>query len=371
MKPRHLSLFRKTGLAALQNANSWETLVEQLRDVELSGREQVHVVVLGSNVNLTELLQSSIAPSGLRHLGSGPSLSLFEYHRKFGRDGHRMVSGNFVVARTSRDTIYLLVFVSEPRFWRSGVQPLVDWLYPRAACPFLTQGELHELLSNVQRAISPERLRILEFSSRKRLGATSRKRFQSVREWTDMELDDAFAEAKERNDWFRSVSFDIVPERGGRLAAGEVNAQISKYGHFSCSGRLDFFAGTIIRQMVEIGADRLKFFSNRDRQRTTNHAPAPLQIAFSTDVFRSKEQGKRFISIMQKFKSGSCTVLHANPYIHIALVDNRDLTSADIWVLSQSEIVVVPQIRASGNALKRIVNHIFENFREGKISEYK
>ena len=86
---------------------------------------------------------------------------------------------------------------------------------------------------------------------------------------------------------------------------------------------------------------------------------------------KSKDQTKRLIAAMQKFRHGTCTILHANPYVHLTMVDNKDFSSADLWVLSQDEILLVPQIRSSAVALKRIVNHIFENFREGKISEYK
>lgn len=57
--------------------------------------------------------------------------------------------------------------------------------------------------------------------------------------------------------------------------------------------------------------------------------------------------------------------------LHATLVDDVDLSSADVWVLSQSNILIVPQLRASTGALKRLVNHIFENFAEGKVGEAK
>ena len=186
-----------------------------------------------------------------------------------------------------------------------------------------------------------------------------------------MGLESAFAEARERNDWFRSVSFDIVSEKEGRLHSTNVQGKLSKYAHFACNGRFDLFERVLLRRMVQLGAERLKFFSNRDRHNSRQHAAAPLWIQYPGDVFQSRDQAKRLIAAMQKFKHGTCTVLHGNPYVHLTMVDNKDFSSADLWVLSKDQILLVPQIRSSAAALKRIVNHIFENFREGKISEYQ
>jgi hypothetical protein len=371
MKRRAPSLFETTSQSVFQELSTWERLAQRLEDLRLRGRELIQVVVLGSEMDVPAFFRSDRAPLGLTHLESTSALSVFEYRRKYGRNQNHVASGRFAVARTGRDRIYLFLFVAEPSFWRHGIAPLAESLYPRAACPFLTQNELHQLLKGVQRAASPQRVRILEFSSKKRLGIGSRKRFQSVREWTDMELESAFEEARGRNDWFRSVSFDIVAERDKRLVSTGVRARLSKYSHFTCNGRFGLFENALVRQMVEIGAERLRFFSNRDRLSSPHHAPVPLRIEYPLDVFKSSDQAKRLIAAMQKFKHGTCTILHANPYVHLTIVDNRDFSSADLWVLSQDQILLVPEIRASAVALKRIVNHIFENFREGKISEFK
>ena len=365
------SLFDKTGQSIFQDLQTWERLVESLGDLRLENDELIQLVAIGSKQSIPELLQSQNAPKGLKLIGSAKGLSHFEYHRRFGRESQHRVSGQFVVAHPTSDPIYILLFVAEPRFWRQGIQPLTESLYPKAARPFLTQGEIHHLLRNVQRAVQPRRLRVLEFSSKKRLAAAARKRFQSVREWTDMEFAAVFREAEERNVWFRSVSFDIVAEREGHLVSAGIHGKLSKYGYFSCDSNFPLFEKTIIRELIQIATERLKFFSNRDRLSTPNHVPVPLQIEYEFDIFKTSEQAKRLVEAMQRFKHGTCTVLHANPYVHLSLVDNIDFSSADLWVLSQNQILLVPQIRASEVALKRIVGHIFENFREGKISEFQ
>lgn len=371
MRRKPPSLFEKTSQTIFRNLQTWEGLIESLGDLRLEENELIQLVAIGSKRSIPEILQSQPSPKGLQLLSSSKALSLFEYHRRFGRDNRHRVAGQFVIAHPTSEPIYIFLFIAEPRFWREGILPLTDSLYPKAARPFLTQSELHRLLKNVQKAIQPQRLRVLEFSSKKRLTATARKRFQSVREWTDAEFYAVFREAEESNVWFRSVSFDLVAEQDGHVVSTGTHAKLSKYGYFCCNSKFQLFEKTIIRELIQIAAERLKFFSNRDRLSTPGHAPSPLQINYEFDVFKSTEQTKRLVEAMQRFKHGTCTVLHANPYVHLSVVDNIDYSSADLWVLSQNQILLVPQIRASEVALKRIVNHIFENFREGKISEFQ
>lgn len=370
MRRRPLSLFDKSSDTLFRDAHTWEALVAGLRDLRLEKNELIQAVAVGSHENLRQLL-SEHADSGLRRLAENGDLSLFEYQRRFGRDNQHKVVVRFAVTKPSPEPISLFLFVAHTRQWRHGILPLIESLYPRAARPFLTQQELHTLLRNLQRSISPQGLRVLEFSSKKRLAALARKRFQSVREWTDADLDSVFKDARERNVWFRSVSFDVVAEKNGQLNSTGVHGQLSKYGYFSCSGGFEIFEKTVIRQLLQIGAERLKFFSDRGRSSTPYHSPRPLQIQYETDIFRSADQPKRLVEAMRRIKHGTCTVLHANPYIHLSVVDNVDYSSADLWVLSQNQILIVPQLKASEAALKRIVNHVFEHFSEGSISEFQ
>ena len=367
-----MPLFERTSSTVFETVADWANAVEDLRHVRLEQRELIHVVVVGSRQNLLEFLKSERGPIGLRCAGSSDRVSLFHYERRFGRQGQHRVAGRFLLARSRVDFVYLILFVAHPRFWRRVIAPLIDFLYPRAALPFLTQAELHRLLKIAQKAIQPELgLRVLELSSKKRLSAAARKRFQSVREWTDTDLESVFREARERNEWFKSVSFGLVGEEDGRLVSTGVRASVSKYGYFSCNGHFDVFERTVIQELVQVAAERLQFFADRDRLHTPNHAPKPVQISYESEIFRAADQAQRFVDALRKFKHGTCTVLHANPYVHLSVVDNLDYSSAEVWVVSQNQILIVPQLQASENGLKRIVNHIFEHFREGKLSEYQ
>jgi hypothetical protein len=51
-------------------------------------------------------------------------------------------------------------------------------------------------------------------------------------------------------------------------------------------------------------------------------------------------------------------------------LDYYDGSSFDVWVVSNNRIVVVPQFRGSLQAIKRLVNHIFDTYAEGQIEDY-
>jgi len=51
-------------------------------------------------------------------------------------------------------------------------------------------------------------------------------------------------------------------------------------------------------------------------------------------------------------------------------MDYSDGSTFDIWVLSPSEILIVPQFRSTVAAVKRVISCIFENYAEGTIQDH-
>lgn len=375
MKKKTMPLFEGTSRTIFQQLDNWSSMVERLNNLRLEHKESIHLAVVGSKDDLVELLQTAGPNTNtkLRLVKSSGALALFRLNRTVGGLRPLNISGQFLVAHHPESDMYIVLFVAEPLMWRFGVLPLLDSLYPKAVRPFLTQTELHRLIRGVQIEIRKQgkRLRVLELSARKRLTGEARKRFQSVREWTDADLDSVFDEAREHNIWFRSVNFELVAEHHGRISSTGTRGKLSKYGYFRCNGDFSLFDALLIEDLLSFSSERVRFFSERDRISTQDHSPRPVQISYESEVFKSSTETRRLVDSLRKFSHGTCTVLHANPYIHLSLVDNIDYSSADVWVLSQNEILVVPQMRASSAALRRIVNHIFEDFREGKISEFQ
>ncbi len=368
MKSRPLPLYDRSAQDLLSASGSWGDLAGKVRDLRTSDNHFLQVAVVGCRTDLPLLLQSKRVPPGVQVIDAPGGVPRFAYSRRAVRS---LVSGEFSVVRPDdSQPIYAFVFVAPRSFWRLAISPLIDSLYPRVATPFLTQDELRDVLRRVHNASQPGGIRILELSSKKRLAPGSRKRFQTIREWTDESLEAAFEDARETNNWFRSVTFEIVKRANGQTISTGSKGVVSKYGYLACNHDFELYFDLVLNQMLNIARERLEFFSRRDRVSTVDALPRPLQINYDFDVLAKTDQTKKLVAVLRKFRQGTCTVLHANPYLHLSVVDNLDFSSADVWVLSPRQITVVPQIRSSEPALKRIVNHIFENFREGKLSEY-
>lgn len=370
MKRQSIPLFEVTSKEIFSSFDSWQGLVDRFSDLRLDTDEAVHVAVVGSRTPLSQLLKTPSLHE-VKEIRRTESLSLFFHQLRGEHKKSKAASRQFLVAQTGHPFVSLVLYIGSSDYWREGVLPLIESLYPKAAFPFLTQKEMQHTLGHLQKSLCPQGIRIVEFSSKKRLPGTARKMFQSVREWTDADLDTVFSEARDANIWFRSIKFDIVDIDNTTAISTGVRTVLSKYGYFSCRGRFEFFARTLVRQLVEMSAKKLAFFSDRDRLTNPNHDPKPIKISFDRSIFVKSEQIRKLTEVMKRFRHGTCTVLHSNPYMHVSIVDNIDYSSADVWVLSQEEIIVVPQLQASASALKRIVNHIFENFREGEISDVK
>ncbi len=366
-------LFEQTKDTVFNRLDDWSRLVQRLSDVSLKPRETINIAVVGSQQDLPELIQEKGKPYHAKRLKTSKCFDLFRFQRTLRDRTERTLSGEFLVVKSSYEYVSLLVLIAEPIVWKLGLLPFIESLYPGAVRPFLTQPEMQKLLKGIQTKLLPrnKRVRVQELSTKKRLIERARKRFESDRKWTDADLDQVFREAKEQNSWFRSITFELVKEHEGRLISAGARATLSKYGYFKCDGEFDFFSEVLINDLLRFSSERIRFFSRRDRVSSPTHEPRPLQITYDREIFKSPTEAKKLVKSMQRFKHGTCTVLHANPYVHLSLVDNIDYSSADVWVLSQNEILVMPQMRASHAALKRIVNHIFEDYREGSISEFQ
>jgi hypothetical protein len=342
MKRRHLPLLDIGGAELMSRAyEGWNEIIPRLGQVHLESGEFLQMAVLGARQNLLSLLHSSSNSLNVVASNNSQSAALFSY--KALRAG-RQLEGELAAFRTRYPSVYLLMFVTPRTHWRAFILPLIDRLYPKAAQPFLTQIELHSLLSAVQKATPTYGLRVLELSAKKKLRGEARKRFQSTREWTDESLESAFREARQAHQWFQSVTFEMVRRDDEGKLAPSSRATVSKYGYIACDGDFNMYSDVVLNRVVQIASERLEFFSKRDRISSDDHVPKPVRIEYDSDVLNGPQDTGRLAEALRRFKYGSCTVLHSNPYLHVSVVDNRDFSTAEIWVLSPREVLIMPQV---------------------------
>jgi hypothetical protein len=350
-------------------------MLQRLDAVELGEHELLQLCVVVSKEPIPDLFDKILRAGrgGFSLAEVEPTerdFDVLQFHlrRKFGRKHVHSVAGEFLVAPTGFENTHLFIWIEPVRFWSKGMSPFLDAFYPKLVRPFFTQPEMHRFMRNVETA--GRMVRVLRSSTRERLKQPgSRRQYASAVRWTDMDIETAFRSAQQENFLFRNISFELVREVEDRIVSEGIRAKIAKNGYFSCTGAFELFSRTIVYPMVKSGHERLAFFGNRDRLATSFNGPRPIKIRYDFDIFKSADQTRKLLETMKRFKHGTCSVLHANPYLHVSLVDNYDNSSADVWVLAKSEVLIVPQIKTSAAALKRVVSHIFEDFREGTIAE--
>ena len=113
-----------------------------------------------------------------------------------------------------------------------------------------------------------------------------------------------------------------------------------------------------------------ELLSNRQRKKEENFKPKPIVIEYKIDIFRDKNQNRRLIEVLQGIPYSSLSVAHANPYLNCSFVDFKDGSSYDIWILSNNEITIIPQMRSTYASIERLSHHIFIGLREGLIKDY-
>jgi hypothetical protein len=349
----------------LLESKSQRELFDTLARYECDSSTQIRVVVAGSVEPLADVAEKrSPFPLRIRQIGDF-AVGQFNYV-----SGDLRLAGTVFFCSTAHKTINYIITVCSGAVWHRSVLRLVKALYPKLVPVFLTQGELFGLLNETKASMPDADFRIIGHSRRQSLRIGRRRKYESSRTRTDKTLEAVFSESEEQNYWFSSVSFEFEKTKGENRSTVVplVSATLSKYGYFFCSSHFDHFLYVTLTKLADIAERKMKFFSNRSRRDIHAFKTRPISITFESPQFGSQKESNSFVEVMQRMTGTSCSVLHNNPYVHLSVVDSADGSAADVWVLKNDEILLVPQIKATAAALKRVVNYIFEEWREGSVS---
>jgi hypothetical protein len=55
----------------------------------------------------------------------------------------------------------------------------------------------------------------------------------------------------------------------------------------------------------------------------------------------------------------------------MSIVDHRDGSAYELWVLSAEKILLLPQLRATYASINRLVNQILNNFKDGVVADHE
>ncbi len=288
---------------------------------------------------------------------------------------HEIIAGVLVVLPGSQSNISRITTVSYTNFWNAAIKPLARRIYPDAIPVFFKQEEIETALISLEETLgSSFRVRIADVTSKEeRLFSqrAARKSYDTERRWTDMPIQDVFSQAKERDQWFTGLRFLIQRRRGSTDIFYQVGSgRLNKYGEASFDTYYSEITSSMINSLELSASQRLTLLDKRGI-RERNYKPGkPIEISYEYDAFGQIEAVRRFGKIVSGYPNSTKAVFHSNPYYHASVADFLDGSSFDVWVLSSSRVVIIPQAKSSAQAFERFIAHIFTNFGEGTVNEF-
>jgi hypothetical protein len=181
-----------------------------------------------------------------------------------------------------------------------------------------------------------------------------------------MSLEEAFAWVHENDGWFQSIQFE-AKDTMGRVCA---EVLLTRSGVVRADRLFGQAFRGFLQPICKNHYENVILFSGRSRRDNARLLSKPLTIAFNAAQFAEATENAKFIQAMKKMRTASVSVLHGNPYINMSIIDYYDGSTFDVWVLSEDRLVIVPQMKGTVAAIKRLINHIFDTYAEGEIRDY-
>jgi hypothetical protein len=270
----------------------------------------------------------------------------------------------FVLQHPEYPKVFVALTIEPTEFIDKALMPFLGGLYPDVLLTFITNKRLKRLIEAFKTTGAYQDLIITRASQRLRWQEGSRA--MPVVSWPNMSLDEAFDWLQRNNGWFQRIEF-LVMESDREVGTISVTRQGIVKANALLLRAYKEFTLPVCKTIHE----NITLFSRRARLANPGLSTSPLVIEFDADQFNDVDENKRLIQAMRKMRTSSVSVLHGNPYLHLSLLDYFDGSAFDLWVLDDRRIVLVPQMKASVAAIKRLINHIFDDYAEGSLSSYQ
>lgn len=165
-----------------------------------------------------------------------------------------------------------------------------------------------------------------------------------------------------------TVGFAAAPRGSG--GDGRWRGTISRDCRFSASSDAEAMFRTAVPRALSLplGRDRLMEAS---AESAGSGRVEPTVLRFGRRVFGGKGRNWRCADMIAKMADSSVSVYSMDSHMHLSLVDYMDGSSYDLWAVTSDRLVIIPQIRASGASMRRLVNHVFEGMGEGSVERYE
>ena len=282
------------------------------------------------------------------------------------QNGHPLEGLFFVYSLPSYKNIHVAISIDTSPFFHKLVLPTIRGLYPSASMTFITHKKMKNLLVQFRDENDYE-LIITRASLRERhlCNDEARRIIPSVT-WPGLDLDETFQRVFENNQWFQSLEFEAKSQRRYPF-----KVTFTRQGVIYATSVFKKVFESFVLPVAKVLFENNVFFNKRSRKENPHLDTRPLMIRFIEGQFEDPSDNKKLIEALRRLRSSSVSVLHGNPYINLSVIDYIDGSTFDVWVLNNADMVIVPQLSCSINGLKRLINHVFDNYAEGDILEYK
>jgi hypothetical protein len=285
-----------------------------------------------------------------------------------GRAPSRRVRLPFAILDAGRPNMFVAIAVCAGEDWQALVR-FLDARYPQLVPVYLSQRELIGSIRTLRHSTPDLDLRVREMSATEKIETETGKRKRSVREWTDEDLDNLLIHVEDRRQIINSLRFDFHRRINDKVdVIPTLSCKVTRKAIVEISGKFAVAWDTVIADVVAAGAEKLKFFSKRGL-RDRNYSASPLAIHFKKQVFDDLAEVRRFVDVMRKYPHSAYAVDHGNPYAHLQLSDRYDGSSFELWAVTSDEILVLPRLRATEGAVERLIHYIYDEFREGEVTD--
>lgn len=290
------------------------------------------------------------------------------------KGGPRTKPGRLLVAGTGVPHVYLAITHEGPAFVRA-LPSVLEGMYPRAFIPRLSSGEMRSVLEMLEsgtglvlmtmRVVSHARNDTkVAYSRNEKKARVSAGHGGSEVIHIGVPYEDSIESSLENDQWIGEAQFILLDGNDVRL-----EGRISRDGLFRLRHSFLLFKQRVLPHILGLAGKRFELYSGRPGEDNGGGA-SPLVIRFETGALDDSEEKRRFIKAVQGMRHASGSVYRASPYVNMSVVDLLDGSSFRIWVMTPSEITIVPQARATQASLSRLIDHIFERFQEGDVREY-
>ena len=344
-------------------------LIDNLDGISGLGNIPIRVIPFSCEENPVPIFSRRIIGSReVTHEKIHNNITLFKLSFKHKVNGNEVIENGrfFLFSYPNLENSYVVITIENAAFFQKGLQPFIEHLYPKISLTFLSHKYFTQLLFDYAAKEGPEHITIVRASVKFRLSDhEEHRRKMSAVIWPSMSLDSAFNWVQTNNAWFQSLQLKIPLNYGN-----EYSVTFTRNGIIQTDRKFKDTYTYLIAPVCQLLQRNCAFFGKRSREQTPNRQVRPIVIDFPFELFLHKEENIQFIDMMKKMTTAAVSTLHGNPYIHLGLLDYFDGSTFDIWVLSPKRIIIAPQIKASIQAIRRIINHIFDTFAEGKILDY-